>query len=76
MSLKGQSWGDQKKDRPTHPMGVKGGCSPQNNNIFGFFGVKFRKNVEKPDLNRFLPGKSDARFGFCPKLIALKTTGF
>ena len=41
MSLKGQSWGVTKKKPPHTPLGVKGGCSPQNNYIFGFFGVKF-----------------------------------
>jgi len=35
-----------KNHRPPRPKDVKGGCSPQNNNIFGFFGVKFRKKVE------------------------------
>ena len=38
----------KKMTAPTYPMGMKGGCSPQNENniLFGFFGVKFRKKFE------------------------------
>src|SRR5438477_7355527 len=60
--------GGYQKETAPHAAGMKGGCSPQNNYIFGFFGVKFSKNIEKTDLNRRVPGNlHGCRSGKAPR---------
>jgi hypothetical protein len=40
---------EPKKDRPPYPMGVKGGCSPQNNRKAILILRIFRREVSKKD---------------------------
>ncbi len=51
---------DQKNDRPPHPTGVRGGCSPQNNRLVNEF---------RADGNKF----HSASFGRCSGILYLRS---